>query len=195
VTQAELLRYLVESLEELGIEYMITGSQASIYYGEPRFTQDIDVVVELTPAHGPGLLERFPAPGFYLSEEAMREAIEIRGQFNVIHSDSGLKIDLVVKKDTPHARAEFGRRERHPILPGTDAAFARPEDVILSKLAYFQQGGSERHLRDVAGMLRISREQIDTRYVDEWARRLALREIWEVVRQRAAEADKDGGRD
>jgi hypothetical protein len=193
VTQAELLRYLVETLQELGIEYMITGSQASIYYGEPRFTQDIDVVVEVTLAHGPGLLARFPEPEFYLSEHAMREAIEVRGQFNVIHADSGLKIDLIVRKDTEHARAEFERRERHPLLPGTDAAFARPEDVILSKLASVQQGGSERHLRDVAGMLRVSREQIDARYIDAWARRLALSDLWEAVRRRAADGEGGGG--
>ncbi len=59
MNQAELLRYPVEAFEALGIEYMISGSQASIFYGEPRFTQDIDVVAEVTPTHVPGLLERF----------------------------------------------------------------------------------------------------------------------------------------
>lgn len=92
MNQAELLRYLVETFEALGIDYMISGSQASIYYGEPRFTQDIDVVAEVTPAHVPGLLERFPFPEFYLSEDAVREAIQVRGQFNIIHPGSGLKI-------------------------------------------------------------------------------------------------------
>lgn len=185
MNQAGLLGYLVEVLEALGINYMISGSQASIYYGEPRLTQDIDVVVDLTLGQIPGLLRRFPASEFYVSEEAIREAIEVRGQFNIIHPDSGLKIDLMVRKDTPHARAEFERRERHPILPGRDAYFAQPEDVILSKLVYFQRGGSERHLRDVAGMLRISGDEIDRRYVDDWARRLGLTEIWEAVRRRA----------
>lgn len=63
--QAELLRYMVETLESLGIDYMVSGSQASIYYGEPRMTQDIDVIAEVTPAHLPGLLERFASPQFY----------------------------------------------------------------------------------------------------------------------------------
>ena len=75
MTQAELLRHLVESLEELGIDYMIVGSHASIYYGEPRFTQDVDVVVELTPSALPGFLSRFPPAEFYVSEDAARDAV------------------------------------------------------------------------------------------------------------------------
>jgi hypothetical protein len=181
MNQAELLRYLVETFEALGIDYMISGSQASIYYGEPRFTQDIDVVVDIKPSHVPPLLDRFPSTEFYLNEEAVREAIRDRGQFNIIHPASGLKIDVVLRKDTPYDRAEFERRQRQPILPGKDAYFARPEDVILYKMLYFREGGSERHLRDIAGMLRISRSEIDTKYVTEWAQQLGLSEIWKAI--------------
>lgn len=181
MNQAGLLRYLVEALEDLGIDYMITGSQASVYYGEPRFTQDIDVVVDLELRHLSALIERFPAPAFYLSEQAAHEAIRGRGQFNIIHPASGLKIDIVVKKDTPYERVEFERRHRQPILPGKDAYFARPEDVILYKMLYFREGGSERHLRDIASMLRISGPEIDTAYVSEWAQRLGLSDIWKAV--------------
>jgi hypothetical protein len=102
---------------------------------------------------------------------------------------------ILVRRKIHHTRVpSSSAASATPSCPAR-TAFARPEDVILSKLAYFQQGGSERHLRDVAGMLRISGEQIDMRYVDEWARRLALTEIWEIVRGRAADADQDGGRD
>lgn len=187
MTQAELLRYLVDALEELGIEYMIVGSQASIYYGEPRFTQDIDVVAAATPADVPRLLERFPLPDFYLSEEAAREAIGRRGQFNIIHPASGLKIDVLIKKDRPYDRLQFERRQRHPLVPGRDAYFARPEDVILYKMLYFQAGGSERHLRDIASMLVVSGAEIDTGYISDWAARLDLADIWEAVLRRARE--------
>ena len=107
MNQAELLRYLVEAFEALGIDYMISGSQASIYYGEPRFTQDIDVVADVTPGHVPALLERFPFPEFYLSEDPAREAIQARGQFNIIHPASGLKIDALLVKHTPDDRLGF----------------------------------------------------------------------------------------
>jgi hypothetical protein len=181
MNQAELLRYLVDALEENRIDYMISGSQASMYYGEPRFTQDIDVVVEIALLQLPSLFGRFPLPEFYVSEEAARDAVATRGQFNIIHAASGLKIDIVVRKDTPYDRVEFERRERHPIVPGRDAYFARPEDVILYKMLYFREGGSERHLRDIAGMLRISGTEIDTAYVAEWSERLGLSDIWKSV--------------
>jgi hypothetical protein len=185
MNQAELLRYVVETLDTLGIDYMVSGSHASIYYGEPRMTQDIDVVADVTLAHLPALLERFAAPEFYVSEEAARDATATRGQFNIIHSLTGLKIDIVVRKDTPYHQVEFDRRWRRPLLPGIEAYFARPEDVILNKLLYFQQGGSDRHLRDIAGMLRVSRAEIDTGYIDDWAQRLGVRDAWQAVRQRA----------
>jgi len=80
VTQAELLRYLVETLEALGVEYMIGGSHAAMYYGEPRLTRDVDVVVTLHPDRLPPLLERFPAGEFYVDPEGAREAIAAAGQ-------------------------------------------------------------------------------------------------------------------
>jgi len=147
MNQAELLRYVVETLDTLGIDYMVSGSHASIYYGEPRMTQDIDVVADVTLAHLPALLERFAAPEFYVSEEAARDATATRGQFTIIHSLTGLKI-------------------------------------ILNKFLYFQEGGSERHLRDIAGMLRVSGPEIDTRYIGDWAQRLGVGDIWQAVRRR-----------
>lgn len=187
MNQAELLRYLVDTLEELGIDYMISGSQASIYYGEPRFTQDIDVVVDLTLSQIPALVGRFASPEFYLSEEAAREAVRTRGQFNIIHPASGLKIDVVLGKDTPYDRIEFERRQRQPILSGKNAYFARPEDVILYKMLYYREGGSERHLRDIIGMLKISGAEIDAQYVADWAQRLGLSEIWKATLHQATD--------
>lgn len=184
MNQAELLRYVVETLDTLGIDYMVSGSHASIDYGEPRMTQDIDVVADVTLAHLPALLERFAEPEFYVSEEAARDATATRGQFTIIHSLTGLKIDIVVRKDTPYHQVEFDRRWRQPLLPGIEAYFARPEDVILNKRLYFQEGGSERHLRDIAGMLRVSGPEIDTRYIGDWAQRLGVGDSWQAVRRR-----------
>jgi hypothetical protein len=182
VTQAELLRYLVETLESLALDYMIVGSHASIYYGEPRFTQDVDVVVEISSPALPRLLQRFPSPDFYVSEDAAREAIVRRGQFNIIHGASGVKIDIFVGKDTEYDRLRFQRRRRLPLVPGREAYFARAEDVILYKLLYFRQGGSERHLRDVAGILSVSGAELDAVYVSQWAGRLGVLDLWETAR-------------
>ena len=185
MTQAELLRYLVDVLESLGVEYMIGGSQASMYYGEPRLTRDVDVVVDLRPQHLRALLSRFPADEFYVDEEAAREAIRRARQFNIIHPGSGLKIDVYVNPDTPYDRTRLARRQKLPLLSGVEAYFARPEDVILYKLLYSGQGDSGLHLRDVLGILNVSGPELDDAYIAEWAGRLGLRTIWEQIRKQA----------
>ena len=186
MTQAELLRYVVEALEAVPVPYMIGGSQASIYYGEPRFTQDIDIVTALGARDLPALLARFPAPEFYVSAEAAREAVETRGQFNIVHPESGLKVDVFVNKDTPYDRVRLERRQRLPLVPGMEAWFARAEDVILYKLLYYREGQSELHVRDIIGMLKVSGPEIDSGYVVMWAERLGLRGVWEAIVKRAA---------
>ena len=183
MTQAELLRYLVEVLESLGVEYMIGGSQASMYYGEPRLTRDVDVIVKLQLDDLPAFVARFPPAEFYLDEQSARDAVDTSGQFNIIHPTSGLKIDVYVNPDTPYDRTRLARRQRLPLVPGVEAYFARPEDVILYKLLYSQQIASDLHLRDVVGILRVSGAELDEAYVTEWARRLGVAALWEQVRK------------
>lgn len=178
---SELLRRVTEVLEGLGLPYFVTGSTATIYYGEPRFTNDIDVVVQLPPERIAELCAAFPETDFYLSEEAVRRAVGRHGQFNLIHPASGLKVDVMVPAPTAFNRSRFERRARLRIGPDREAAFASPEDVILKKLEYFLAGGSDKHLRDITGVLRISGDRIDRAYIGEWAARLGLTEVWEQV--------------
>jgi hypothetical protein len=105
-----------------------------------------------------------------------------RGQFNIIHVASGVKIDVFIGKETDYDQARFDRRQKLPLVPGREAYFARPEDVILYKLLYFREGGSERHLRDTAGILAVSGSDVDLDYVGRWASRLGLTEVWDAVR-------------
>ena len=189
MTQAELLRYVASVFEGLGVKYMIGGSQASVYYGESRFTQDIDLVADLRLEHVPTLVDRFPAAEFYMNAEAAREAVETRGQFNIIHTESALKIDVFVNKDTDYDRLRLDRRQRLPLVPGREAYFARPEDIMLYKMLYFREGQSDVHVRDILGILRVSGPEIDTAYVAEWSGRLGLNAIWDAVLKRAQAND------
>jgi hypothetical protein len=185
MTQAELIRHLVDVLGALGAEYMIGGSQASMYYGEPRLTRDVDVVVALRLEHLSAFLHGFPPDEFYVDEAVARDAIRASGQFNIIHPGSGLKIDVYVNPDTPYDRARLARRQRLPLAPGVDAYFARPEDVILYKLLYHRQVEAGPHLRDVLGILRISGSELDEGYLVQWAERLGLSSLWEQLRKQA----------
>lgn len=178
---ADLLRHLVEKLERLQLPYFVTGSMATIYFGEPRLTIDIDVVVDL-PAHRVAeFCQAFPVEEYYLSEEAVLSAVKRRGQFNVIHPASGLKVDVMIPADSPFDRERFSRSLRMHPARDYEATFASPEDVILKKMEFYREGGSEKHLRDIAGILRVSGESIDRSYIDGWAGRLGLAEIWAAI--------------
>jgi hypothetical protein len=181
VTQAELLRYIAETLDTLGVEYMIGGSHASIYYGEPRLTRDVDVVAALSLEKLPRLIERFPPDQFYVDPTAAGEAVRTRGQFNVIHPDSGFKIDVYVNPDTPYDRVRLARRQRLPLGGDAVAWFARAEDVILYKLLYYRQGRSTLHVRDILGVLAVSGADLDRAYLQEWIERLGLGPQWREV--------------
>ena len=183
----ELLAFVVETFGRLHIPYLVTGSIASMAYGEPRLTNDIDLVAGIREEHIPGLLIAFPPATFYLSEEAIREAIRRQGQFNIIHPGSGLKVDVMIRKETPFDRSRFARaRVTHP-TETSSATFASPEDVIIRKMEYYREGGSEKHLRDIAGMLKVSAGLIDELYIVEWADRLGLRPIWDAIKRRLEE--------
>jgi hypothetical protein len=181
--QSDLLRHVVSVLERLGISYFVTGSTASIAYGEPRFTNDLDVVVDLPPEWVAPFCAAFPFPDFYVSEEAAREALSRRHQFNIIHPSSGLKVDVIIRKDTPLDRLRFARARRLKPAPDYEASFASPEDIIIKKLEFYREGASEKHLRDIAGILKISGDRLDMGYIEEWTRRLGVEEIWRAVRR------------
>jgi hypothetical protein len=185
--QSELMRLVIQSLETIGIPYMITGSQASAYYGEPRFTRDIDVVADINLGQIEDFITYFPANEFYWDKEMIEAEIERRGQFNIIHTASGLKIDIILTKTTPFSQTEFARRNRSAVFPDQDAFFTSAEDVIIKKMEYYKEGGSEKHLRDVAGILKISEEIVDKNYIAEWARQLGLTEIWDAIQRRIGE--------
>ncbi|HKI03618.1 MAG TPA: hypothetical protein VKK31_16690 [Thermoanaerobaculia bacterium] len=184
--QFELLQHVVKALERLGLRYFVTGSMATIFFGEPRFTNDIDIVVDLPPARIPELCAAFPAPDFYLSQETVHRAVTRRGQFNIIHPSSGLKVDVMVPADSPFNQGRFARMKRVRPAPDFDAAFSSPEDVILKKMESYREGGSEKHLRDIAGVLKISGERLDRAYIAEWAERMGTSEIWEEILRRDA---------
>lgn len=183
----ELLKKIVEVFEHLQVPYLVTGAVASIAYGEPRLTNDIDLVADLKDRHVSGLIEAFPSDEFYISEEMVREAIRQHGQFNIIHPSSGLKVDVIIKKNSPYDNSRFERVRRVYPAESYQANFAAPEDVIIKKMEYYKEGGSEKHLRDIAGILKISGEMVDRAYIVEWAKRLDLVEIWEAIQKKLNE--------
>ena len=169
-----------EVLEHLGARYMIGGSLASITWGEPRFTQDVDFVVDLEARHIEGLLERL-ADRWYADEASIREAIERRSSFNAIRLAGMVKVDVFIPPDEGLHANKWRRARRAaltadgvPELPITSA-----EDILLQKLDWFRKGDgvSEQQWRDVTSLLRIRGGELDDAYLDEWARRMNLEDL------------------
>ncbi|MCH8923080.1 MAG: hypothetical protein IIA67_08040 [Planctomycetes bacterium] len=171
----ELLAYAADQLQRLGVPYLITGSMATITYGEARFTNDVDIVADFELTHVDALLAAFPDPDYYCSRAAVEEAIRRRSQFNVIHPTSGLKIDFMIPADDEFNRSRL-RRGRDIVVDdaGHQARFASPEDTILKKLQYYREGGSEKHVRDIKGVLMIQGDAIDFGYLEAWAESLGV---------------------
>ena len=181
---SELLRRFVAALDELKITYRVVGSVAAMTYGEPRFTNDIDVVVDLKLEQADQFCGYFPAEEFYCYRDAIIEAIRGRSQFNIIHYESGIKIDVFIPEPGSRKETFLARGRRVVLMPGFDAWFASPEDVILKKLEYFREGGSEKHVGDIAGILKVQQVRIDRDYIAASARYLDLEEVWLDVLQR-----------
>ncbi len=179
----EIIRHAAAALMACGVPYMVVGSVASIAYGEPRTTRDLNLVVALKPEQIADLAAHFPEPDWFLDQEAAREAVSAGGQFNILYVAGGLKLDLMPHGPSDYDAVEFARRQPVEVLPGLLIDVARPEDVILGKLRYYREGRSTKHLDDIAGILAVSGEQVDRAYVDKWAQRLGLNGEWARARR------------
>jgi len=185
---ADLLLRVTRTLEELGIPYLVTESIATIAYGEPRLTMDVDVVVRLPERAVEQLCSAFPSDEFYVSPDAIRDAIRHSTQFNILHPRSGLKVDVIVANDSDFNTSRFSRARTLAVSTSAEAIFASPEDVILKKLQYYREGGSDKHLRDIAGVIRVMGGELDQGYLAQWARQLQVEDLWAEI-LRAAQRD------
>jgi hypothetical protein len=186
--EPNLYLLFIRPLNRLGIRYIVGGSVAATYYGESRTTNDIDVVVFLDDNDLQRLTEAFPAPEFYVPPpEVLYSEIrrEQRGHFNIIHNDTVFKADMYpVGRDELNA---WGFRFKRTVqYDGESVVFAPPEYVIVRKLEYYREGGSDKHLRDIRSMLAISGDQLDRPSLADWIKRRGLETEWRLA---SAESD------
>jgi hypothetical protein len=183
----ELMQKVADLFERESVPYRIVGSMASMAYGEPRFTNDVDVLVDLPLERVDALCREFPSPDYFVAPHAVRRAISSRHQFNILHIPAGLKVDVILSTDSEFDRLTLNSGRRLRSEGAYDALFASPENVILKKLVYYQEGGSEKHLRDIGSMLAIQGSKIDHAYLDAWASKLGVVEELQLIRQQAAD--------
>lgn len=167
-----LIRKVIQTLEDAGIEYMVTGSVASSLQGEPRSTHDIDLVVVLRESAIQKLVEAFPAPDFYLSEASILDAIDTEGMFNIIDNQEGDKVDFWMLTDEPFDQSRFSRKYAEDVM-GFSIQISSPEDTILAKLRWAQlSGGSEKQFADALRVYEVQYAKLDLDYLADWAETL-----------------------
>lgn len=158
--------------EQLGVPYLVGGSLASSLHGKPRATQDVDLVADLQQRHVPGLVAALRGD-FYLDEPAIRDAVNRRATFNVIHLGTLFKVDVFVAGDDPPTRRELERRQRYRLVgdPPGELDVATPEDIVVQKLHWYRLGDhvSERQWSDAMSVLAVRGKGLDVRYMRELA--------------------------
>lgn len=167
--ELDVVRDVAGRLERAGIPYMLTGSMAMNFYAQPRMTRAIDVVIDAGAEDAERLAALF-APDYYVSPEAVRDAVRRRFLFNVIHQESLIKVDCIVRKAQPFRQVEFERRQRVRV-GDADVAIVSKEDLILSKLDWARDSHSEVQLRDVRNLLATG---CDEPYLRHWLEALGL---------------------
>lgn len=184
MTSEHPLRQIVRELDRAGIAYMLAGSFASTFHGDPRTTNDIGLVIDCDRASLDRFVRQLDPDLFYVGPEAADEAWRRRGQFNVVILESGWKVDLFLRKDRAFSREEFSRRQSAEIA-GARVWLATAEDTIVAKLDWARSGESERQLRDVIGVLEVCAGDLDLAYIERWVRQLDLVDLWQRARGRA----------
>ena len=178
MSQQELLKKIIQVLDQAEIPYMITGSIVSSLQGEPRSTHDIDILIAMQKSKAHRLLETLASSEFYWDKESILEAVDQRGMFNLIDLKEGGKIDFWLLTDEPFDRSRFSRRYKEELL-GLEMQVSSPEDTILAKLRWAKlSGGSEKQFTDALRVYEVQRGRLDMVYLELWAKILDVAPLW-----------------
>lgn len=177
-SQEKLLIKIAEILSDLKIKYFVTGGFAVSVWGRPRATFDIDIIVKIIEPQAIPLTKalREISKAGYADENMIKDAIQHKGEFNFIDPNSGLKVDFWVAEEKELKPPEFENRKLKKISD-QDVYFVSPEDLILSKLQWYQETQSSRHLEDVQSVLKISGPKLDLKYLKFWAEKLKVSKL------------------
>jgi hypothetical protein len=175
-TEREFLVDVLARLNSAKVDYMLTGSMASNFWGTPRTTHDLDFVLLLEPSQAPQLIAAFDS-GFFIQDRSVRSAFEPPYQFNVLDEQSALKADFWLLHENPFEQSAFKRRLSVDLF-GTPAWIATAEDVILHKLYWNRITPSQRQLQDAAGIFVVQADSLDKQYLAHWAKSLGVQQQW-----------------
>jgi len=168
--QEEIIKKVAEILNDLKIQYFITGGLAVVVWGRPRFTADVDVVIEIESAKTKELVSELSRiNGYvYIDEKTALNALKTSGEFNFIDPVSGFKFDFFVAENDFFSKSQMSRKIQKKFL-GSKIYFTSPEDFIVSKLVWFEKTGSDRHLEDIESVIKIQKK-LNWKYIKKWSK-------------------------
>jgi hypothetical protein len=178
VNEVDILKELLARLEKLNIPYALTGGFTASFYGKPRSTHDFDLVIQIS---SPFIqIKKFLSAfekDFYISEESVIDSILHKTMFNVIHHETGLKIDFWILKDDNYSREAFSRRKKVNALD-INMFILSAEDMIINKLQWYKTSGVDKHLSDAKGIYYLQKENLDAEYLKKWTVMLSIADLF-----------------
>lgn len=179
MSQTNLLKQFIGELNSLGIPYMISGAYAVSYFGLPRATHDLDIVIEIKPCDVVKICQKFKKN--YIVDKGMIENAAQHGtHFSMIHSSGNLKFDLWVLKRKVSERERFNRRKKISLFEETTYIISA-EDLILTKLEWFRRSKNTKHMDDAAGIIKVQAGNLDRRYLLSAVEKSGIRKYWNTA--------------
>jgi len=170
--EIDILKDISHKFDKAGLAYMLTGSMAMNFYAQPRMTRDIDVVIEIQHEDIEKIMHLF-SKEYYINREAVEESIKYQSLFNLIHNESVIKVDCIIRKNYKYRILEF-RRRKHIKIDDFSTYIVSKEDLIISKLIWAKESHSEVQLNDAKNLMNTG---FNKTYLQDWVQNLGLLDI------------------
>ena len=179
MNQIESLTRFINELNSLRISYMITGAYAVSYFGLPRATHDLDIVVEIKPKDIDEICRKF-VKEYLVDKDMVENAVRYGTHFSIICTSGDLKIDFWILKNKPSEQDRFGRRKKISLF-GEPTYIISVEDMLLIKLEWFKRSKNTKHLDDAIGILKVQAGKLDKRYISAALKKFGIKRYWNLA--------------
>jgi len=169
MNELDILKLVASRLNDAEVDYMLSGSVALTFYGKPRMTRDIDIVIVIPPREIDRFVKIFEQD-FYIDRDMVEDAVRNQSMFNIIHLETVIKVDFIIRKTQEYRILEFSKRKKMQ-LEEQEVSVVSLEDLIISKIYWAKDSFSEMQIKDIVSLLDLD---LDMVYVQDWCARLGL---------------------
>jgi len=181
MSQQEILIDVITKLENLNIQYMLTGSTVTSILGEPRSTHDIDIIISINEKDIKILFDTLHSERFYCDFDSIKDSLSNHSMFNLIDTKSGDKVDFWILTDESFDKSRFSRKKQILIF-NKYIYITSIEDTILMKLKWCKEcNGSQKHYIDALRVYEINKDIIDFDYLNKWAKNLKISDLLDKI--------------